>query len=464
MDLIPALRLNLAVHAPDVVAVVGGGGKTSVVFRLAREITARNLRVVTATTTRVTLRQTELAPVHLRMHGNQAPLDELARALDEHGHCLLVGDETLLNGKQTGVEPGVIDALATHAERLGIAAIVLEADGSRTLPVKAPAAHEPVVPLSTTLLLTVIGMEAVGAPLDDAHAHRAERMRALLEVDDAAALLTPAQAARLLLDPRGGAKGLPPGARLLPIFNKADAASRLAAARVAAACATAAGAPALIAAAGNEAIDPVLERWGPVAVLLLAAGESHRFGAPKQAALVDGEAMARRATRIALDSGAQSVIIVTGAHAPLVEASVADLGMDTADAPGAANGRLRVVHNANWAQGQSTSLRAGLAALPGAVQAVICLPVDQPWVDPALLRRMIVCWRAGSDLVAPSVDGVLRGAPALFDRSHFGALAAVTGDQGGRELLRRHPVAPIPVVAAMLADIDTPEQLYASFN
>ena len=62
MELVAALRLNLSEQKPDVVAVVGGGGKTSVVFRLAGEIVARGLRVVTATTTRVTLRQWSLPP------------------------------------------------------------------------------------------------------------------------------------------------------------------------------------------------------------------------------------------------------------------------------------------------------------------------------------------------------------------------------------------------------------------
>ena len=456
MDLISALRINLNSHAPDVIAVVGGGGKTSVVFRLAREIVARGLRVVTATTTRVTLRQIDLAPIHLRLQANALPLDALARALDTHGHCLLVGNETLLNGKQMGVTPDVIDALVAHAQRLNIGAIVLEADGSRTLPVKAPAEHEPVLPQSTTLLLPMVGMEAVGSPLDDTHAHRPERIRALLDAGNAPAPLTPRQAARLLLHPAGGAKGLPAGARLLPIFNKADSAPHLAAARVAAAAAVAMGSPALIAAAGNADVDPVIERWGAVAVIVLAAGESRRFGAPKQVATVDGETLAHRAARLALESGAQHVIMVTGAHADVVEAAVADLAAPTgADEPR----RLHLVQNRAWAAGQSTSLRAGLAALPAEVEAVICLPVDQPWLDAALLRAMIARWRSGSNIIAPAVEGALRGAPALFDRCHFAALAEVTGDQGGRALLARYPVAALPVGAAMLADIDTPHDL-----
>ncbi len=411
---------------------------------------AHGLRVVTTTTTRVTLRQLELAPAHLRLTSSALPVDDLARALDAHSHCLLVGNETLLNGKQTGLAPEMVDALVVHAARLGIGAIVLEADGSRTLPVKVPANHEPVVPQSSTLLVPVVGLDAVGAPVDDAHAHRAARMRALLEMGDVPAPLTPSQAVRLLLHPNGGAKGLPQAARLLPVFNKAEAPARLAVGRICASVATASGAPTLIAAAGREDGEPVLERWGAVAVILLAAGASRRFGAPKQAALVDGEPMARRAARTALASGAQHVVMVTGAHAALVQEAVADL----------ADPRLQLVHNPEWAQGQSTSLRAGLAALPHAVQAVICLPVDQPWVEPALLRRMIALWRSGSDIVAPIADGVLRGAPALFDCSHFGALAAVTGDQGGRVLLARHTVTTLPVDAATLADVDAPEDLH----
>jgi molybdenum cofactor cytidylyltransferase len=455
MLLIPALRLNADPGRPDVVTIVGGGGKTSLLFRLAQEIVAQGGRVVTATTTRITVGQVARAPAHLRVPaGAPLPAAAVAEALDAHRHVMLVGDETLLNGKQAGIEAALIDALAAQAPTLGIAAILIEGDGSRTLPVKAPAAHEPVVAPSTMLLLPVIGMEAVGAPLDEAHAHRPERIRALLGIEETPAgtlRLTPAHAARLLLHAEGGAKGLPPGARLLPVLNKADTAPRLAAARWIAAQVAAQGHPALIAAAGQATQEPVIERWGPTAALVLAAGESRRFGRPKQAEPVAGEAMARRAARLALASGAAQVILVTGAHAEATQAAVADLD----------NARLRLVHNPDWAAGQSTSLQAGLAALGPEVEALLCLPVDQPFLESALLRRLFALWRRGANLAAPEVEGELRGAPALFDRRFFSALAAVQGDQGGRSVLQAHAAAAarLPVAPALLRDVDRPGDL-----
>lgn len=462
MELIPALRLGMTARAPDVVTIVGGGGKTSLVFRLAAEVRAGGGRVVTATTTRITVRQVERAPAHLAIRsGAPLPYDAIARALDAHGHVMLVGDETLLNGKQTGVDAPSIDALAALASRLGIRAIVVEGDGSRTLPVKAPADHEPVVPLSTTHLLPVIGMDAVGAPLDETHAHRPDRIRALLGLGDdvpdgAAVRLTPEMAARLLAHPAGGAKGLPAGARLISILNKADPVAALAPARLIAARLAAQGLPALIAAAGVEERAPVIERWGPLAAVVLAAGAGRRFDGAKQAAIIDGEPMALRALRCALESGADQVLLVTGAHAAETRAALGSL-------PAQAGERLHLVHNAAWQSGQAGSLHAALDALDPATEAIICLPVDQPFLDPVLLRRLAAAWRAGGDLVAPLAAGELRGAPALFDRRFFADLRAVQGDRGGRAVLQAHAAEVVPVAAdaAALADIDTPEDLAA---
>ncbi len=457
MELTAALRLDELFQRPAVITVIGGGGKTSVLFRLADELVRRGGRVVTATTTRVAVRQLERAPALLRLPGGRlqpAHLGMLEQALAAHGHCFVVGSETLLNGKQAGVDAAVVDALAQQGAALGLDAIVVEGDGSRTLPVKAPAAHEPVIAAATTLVLAMLGLDAIGAPLDEAHVHRPELVRSLLGLPAAGPeRLTPAQAATLLAHAEGGAKGVPPGAQLLALLNKADVAAHLAPGRIAAALLAQAGIPALLTAAGNPAQPPVLERWGGVAAVVLAAGESRRFGSPKQLALVDGRPLVERAARCALASGAQQVLVVTGAAAEQVQQALEPLQSE-------AGARLQMVHNAEWAAGQSGSVRTALRTLlHGAMppQALLCLPVDQPWLSPALLRRMLTAWRAGADLVAAQVEGELRGAPALFDRSLFAELALVEGDKGGRELLRRHAarVVALPAEAATLFDVDT---------
>jgi molybdenum cofactor cytidylyltransferase len=455
MHLVTSLQLSLSPHSPDVVAVTGGGGKSSLVFRLAREIIGRGQRAIITTTTRVSMRQVEHAPAVVRVAGDQPPWQALGAALDEHGFCLLVGDETLLNGKQVGVPVALIDALALHGERLDLAAILVEADGSRTLPVKAPAEHEPVVPASTTLLIPMIGLDAIGAPLDDTHTHRPERIRSILNLPAADSLrLTPQMAAQLITHPEGGAKHLPVGARLLPVLNKAEGAPRLATARLIASHLAEAGQPSLITAVGNDAGEPVYERWAQVAAIILAAGASSRMGRPKQIELVDGEPMVARALRLAFESGAHELIVVTGAHA----ASVLDALVGWRQVLG---DRLRLVHNADWSTGQASSLAVGVRAISLAAECAIFMPVDQPFVEPALLRRLVAAWRSGFDLAAPLVDDALRGAPALFGRGEWPDLLAVRGDVGGRGVLvrQRARTAALPVAAATLRDVDTPADL-----
>lgn len=467
MDLSTALRLGEQPR-PAVITVVGGGGKTSLLFRLADELVARGQRVVTATTTRVAVHQLGRAPALLRLPGGRLQPEQwaaLEQALAAHGHCFVVGSETLLNGKQAGVAAEVVDALAQQGAALGLDAIVVEGDGSRTLPAKAPAAHEPVIPACTTLVLSTLGLDAIGAPLDAEHVHRPEQVRALLGLPAAGdERLTPAHAAALLVHPAGGAKDLPPGAQLVAVLNKADVPAHLAPGRLIAAQLAHAGRSALLAAAGNPAQPAVLERWGAVAAVLLAAGASRRFGSPKQLALLDGQPLVERAARCALAAGVQQLIVVTGAAAPAVEQALAPLRRE-------AGSRLQLVHNAEWSTGQSSSLRAALRTLlhePGAPQALLCLPVDQPWLPPALLRRMLAAWRSGADLVAAQVEGeaggALRGAPALFDRSLFGELALIEGDQGGRSLLQRHAqrVAAIPAQPGWLVDVDDPAGLHSA--
>jgi CTP:molybdopterin cytidylyltransferase MocA len=177
------------------------------------------------------------------------------------------------------------------------------------------------------------------------------------------------------------------------------------------------------------------------------------MGRAKQLIEVDGESMVRRAVKVALACGAHEVVLVTGAYADEVRAAVADLVGE--------GGALRLVHNAGWAAGQAGSVKAGLDALTGATGAAIFLPVDQPYMQSVLLQQLASAWMAGARLVAPRVDGEMRGAPALFDRNLWAELYQVEGDVGGRSLLRAHAgeVQLIDAPAVWLRDFDTPQDL-----
>jgi molybdenum cofactor cytidylyltransferase len=118
---------------------------------------------------------------------------------------------------------------------------------------------------------------------------------------------------------------------------------------------------------------------------------------------------------------------------------------------------VRTVFNPRYAEGQSTSLRAGLDALRPGTEAALLALADQPLPDPGLTARLVAALRAsGRPIVVPRYrDG--RGNPVLFAAALFDELRAVTGDQGGRGVIARDPsrVAEVAVDAPMPPDVDT---------
>ena len=194
-----------------------------------------------------------------------------------------------------------------------------------------------------------------------------------------------------------------------------------------------------------------------LAVVILAAGTGSRFGAPKQLAEVNGRPMLVSAlTAAAALPG--PIYVVTGAYAAEVQTLLDNLPAALRQQLG---DRLHVIHNPSWQTGQSSSLHTSIHSLPEQVQGAIWMPVDQPYLDPLLLGELAAAWRRGADLAAPEVNGELRGAPALFDRSFWPELQEVPGDGGGRSVLRRHRARVLAVRASELAlrDIDSPSDL-----
>jgi molybdenum cofactor cytidylyltransferase len=437
MQLARALRLG----AQDVVALAGGGGKTTLMFRLAAELVAAGGHVVTTMTTRIFLSQMKQAPAHLIVHsrmpgtGNTrsgpeewddgAWLDQLTALLAAHGHVLVASDTDVEAGKVAGVPVALVDRLARMP---GVDAVILEADGSRRLPFKAPAGHEPVIPGSATIVVPMVGMDALGRPLDATAVHRPERVAALTGAAPGAPI-TPAIIAQVLVHPQGGARGLPPGARLVPFLNKVEDEETLEAAREVARLALAEARVESVVIGALHQPDPAREVWTRAGAVVLAAGSASRYGALKQALPWRGRPLVAHVAAQALACvDVRRVAVTLGAGAAEVQAALAGLPIEPVPVP-------------NWADGQSQSVRAGLSALTrdkGPLGAVLFLLADQPGVSPALLSALIDRHRATlAPVVAPRFNGQ-RGNPVLFDRGVFDEFEALRGDVGARPIIEAY--------------------------
>ena len=188
-----------------------------------------------------------------------------------------------------------------------------------------------------------------------------------------------------------------------------------------------------------------------VSGLILAAGRSSRLGRPKQLLPLAGRPILAHVLDNAAAAGLAEVVLVLGHDAVRIGAAVGDRGQ-------------RVVVNPDFADGQSTSLRAGLAALDPAAAAVVVLLGDQPQVGPAVVDALIDAFRGGGGPIVVPCYGGRRGNPILFARGLFPELARVVGDEGARGVVRaRAPeVVKVPVGGGPPpADVDTEEDYAA---
>lgn len=407
----------------EVIALVGAGGKTTAMFRLAQELTARRFAVVTTTTTRIFVTQMAAAPCHLIAEDEEALLAQLPHALSQHGHVLLVGSTDLAENKALGITPRLVERIAALDF---VDAVIIEADGARMRPFKAPAAHEPVIPACTTLVVPMASITAVGQTLDGRSVHRPERVAALTGAAPGDPI-TPQMVATVLAHPQGGGQHAPPTARLVPLLNKVETEEQLATAWHIARLLLQQPSIEGVVIGALASGDPVHEVWGRTAAVVLAAGGATRFGQPKLLLPWGETTLVGRVVDQALAAqGVDEVIVVVGCTGERVAAAVRDRP-------------VRVVINEAWAEGQSSSVRAGLAALPGHVSAALFLLGDQPEVRPEVIGALVQRHRQTlAPIVVPSYRGQ-RGNPVLFDRSTFAGLSRLRGDAGGRQLIERFP-------------------------
>jgi len=207
----------LGIKAREVISLVGAGGKTTLMFRLAKELFLSGRKVVTTTTTKI------LEPKPEETNSLYIDLDEekirdfVWRHIDQYRH-ITVAQERLGSGKLKGISPNLVKGLwSSH----GIDTIIIEADGAAGRPVKAPRENEPVIPTNTTLVVAILGVDGMEMELNEENVFQPERVSKITGIPIGERLTDEAMAI-LMTHPEGIFKGTPSSSRVIAFLNKVD--------------------------------------------------------------------------------------------------------------------------------------------------------------------------------------------------------------------------------------------------
>ncbi len=440
MNLTHAVRLDHP-SSNHVICIAGAGGKTTALFQLARELTPP---VIVTTTTHLGEWQIPLADKHV-IAESPAPLEELEHGL--HGIILVTGP--IHENKTTPIAENLLKWLREYCGYHDLP-LLIEADGSRQKPLKAPAEHEPAIPEFADHVIYVAGLSGLGKPLSDETVHRPEIFAQLsgLKIGDP---VTPDALTNVLTHPQGGLKGIPPASKRTVILNQADTAESQAQAGSISPALLKAFDSVVVASLDRQSkivnrkseIHAVHER---VAGIILAAGASTRYGQPKQLLDWRGQPFVRAVAQTALAAGLSPVVVVTGANAEQVESAVKDLD-------------VKIVRNEDWQSGQSSSIKTGVKSLPKNTGASLFLLADQPQIGTDVIRALMEGHtRELHPIIAPLVLEERRANPILFDKAAFSDLMNLEGDIGGRAIFSKYKVEYMPWHDdKLLLDVDKPE-------
>lgn len=439
MNLLQALRLDKQ-NKNRVISFVGSGGKTTALFQLAKQIYELQITnyVFVTSTTHLGAWQTKLADQHIIV--NKESLLNLQMQASALQNGIILFTDEIEDERTKPIDEYTLTWLHEYSKQKNIP-LLIEADGSRQKPLKAPAEHEPPIPDFADIVIYVVGLSAIGKPLNDEHVHRAEIFSQLTNLSLNQSI-TSESIIKMLTHSQGGLKNIPQQARKIILLNQADT-------------------PELKSIGGSMSqnllnhFDSVLvgslhqehfQTFEKTAGVILAAGDSTRFGSPKQLLDWKGKPFIRHIAETALHADLQPVLVITGSHHADIESCLRDLP-------------VTVIHNPNYKNGQSESIKLGIKNLPDSIGANIFLLADQPQIPVEVIKALKERHsQTLSPIIAPLVLEERRANPVLFDKITFPNLLQLSGDVGGRAIFDKHKVDYLPWHDDILIfDVDTKE-------
>ena len=424
-NLLEALAIDAG--TTSVIAVVGGGGKTSLIFRLMESFTSIGKKVIVTTTT-------HMAYEPERPFVEDGDIDEVRKDLQRY-HYTVAASLDRETGKIGCLPEEKLEELRGFADVL-----LIEADGAKRLPLKVPGEREPVIPEFAEMVIGVAGMDALGKLIQKT-CHRPEKVAAFLgkgleetvAEGDIVKIAGSEEALRKCVNER----------EYRVFLNKADLPGKV---------------------RTTERIAGELERqgihtvWGSLkkkeyhpictlSLIMLAAGNSRRFGSNKLLYEIDGVPMYLRTLtklqKAASELGNCEIIVVTQYEEIAAKAQ---------------GSGARVLINPHPERGISSSMKIGLAT---AKESLACLFTvsDQPWLTTETIVNLVHKFLLEHKGMACTLLGTKTGNPCIFSRKYYQELLEISGDKGGKQIINRHPedVAYLEIEDAReLTDMDTP--------
>lgn len=418
--------LDIDTDRYPVLSVVGGGGKTSLIFRIMEELTAVGKKVLITTTT-------HMAYEPDRPFAEDGDIISIKHNLEEHGYTIAAALDR---------EKCKISALSEEKmkEITALADVILiEADGAKKCPLKVPASWEPVIWKPTDLVIAVAGMDAAGKPIQEV-CHRPENVADFLG-KEAEEKVTEEDIVRIVLSTEALKKCVY-GREYRVLLNKADIPGK---SQVAESIADRLEEQGIHAAWGSLREKEYhicgkseTERKGAaqmpskrvkLALIMLAAGNSRRFGSNKLMYEVDGVPMYQRTLRL-LQKAAERIpdsriVVVTQPQYSEIIDVVKETGAE-------------VLFNPKPERGIASSMQIGLEIAKDA-DACLFTVSDQPWLTAETIIALYDTFQSENKGMACTVWGEKTGNPCIFSKKYYRKLMEITGDKGGKQIIKRYP-------------------------
>ena len=454
-------KTKLEKNGPVVVSLVGGGGKTTLLYALGRCLSEAGAKVLLTTSTMLFYPEDDQEKRLEKILIGLDPFKKYVHSAHPSGESegkrkpVLMGDYITEAGEKKikGFEKDEMEKLEAEGLFKSFDYIIIEADGAKKCPIKAPGVNEPVVISTTDIVVGLIGMDCLGLKLNKDKVHRLEELCSILKKNEGNAI-EEEDIKTLVLSDVGLFKNTPSHGKTVFILNKAEGVENIEKAEKIIHNIRAEKEGAKIHyyfAASLE--QEVIYKYFPlkIAKVVFAAGKAKRMGAQKLLLDLNGTPILEKVLQTVEETDftektdcMKKTELMTqndferkpNRFRGVISETVLVYSDDRVKDLGEKYNIKLLIKNPDPERGMSSSLKLAVSGIAKDVEGYMFFMGDQPFVKKETIENIVELWlKDTTRIVVPYYSGK-RGNPTLFPSELYEKLMKVEGDQGGRELIK----------------------------